>query len=210
MLEIHTAPPRKERYSHSLTACVQHLKQHILLTEKLPFDESVISFKGRVSFRQYLKGKPHPWGIKAYVLSDSKTSYLQRVCVYYGREIELIDREDLGQTSRVVLTLIEPLKHKGYDLYIDRYYSSPVLAIELSKIGISVTGTVQSNRKGIPKAVTQGRKEPAGTVHAYRSNDGKGDLLVLTWIDKRKIIMLSTKHSLSRVEVSTRYVCTYM
>ena len=111
----------------------------------IAIDESVISFKGRVSFRQYLKGKPHPWGIKAYVLSESKSGYLQRVCVYYGRETELIEREDLGQTPRVVLTLVEPLHNKGYDLYIDRYYTSPTLATELSKVGITVTGTVQTN-----------------------------------------------------------------
>ena len=36
-------------------------------------DESVITFKGRVSFQQYLKGKPNPWGVKAYVLSNSTT-----------------------------------------------------------------------------------------------------------------------------------------
>ena len=48
-------------------------------------DESVI-FKDRVSFRQYLKGKPHPWGIKAYVLCESKSGYLQRACIYYGGE----------------------------------------------------------------------------------------------------------------------------
>ena len=36
--------------------------------QQIAIDESVISFKGRVSFRQYLKGKPHPWGIKAILL----------------------------------------------------------------------------------------------------------------------------------------------
>ena len=36
-------------------------RQHIAI------DESVIAFKGRVACLQYIKGKPHPWGIKAYV-----------------------------------------------------------------------------------------------------------------------------------------------
>ena len=167
-------------------------------------DESVISFKGRVSFRQYLKGKPHPWGIKAYVLCESKSGYLQRACIYYGRETELIDRDDLGQTPRVVLTLVEQLHHKGYDLYVDRYYTSPTLAAELTKVGITVTGTLQSNRKGVPTTIKRGRKEPVGTVSAFRSEDGSGDILVLTWMDKRKIIMLSTKHKVGMVLVRTR------
>ena len=66
---------------------------------------SVINYKGRVSFRQYPKGKPHLWGIKAFVLSDSKTGYLQRVCVYYGKETQLVEN-DLPHTARVVQTLI--------------------------------------------------------------------------------------------------------
>lgn len=170
----------------------------------IAIDESVISFKGRVSFRQYLKGKPHPWGMKAYVLSESKSGYLQGVCVYYGRETELIDRDDLGQTPRVVLTLVQGLHNKGYDLYVDRYYTSPLLATELQKVGITVTGTMQTNRKGVPTAVKRGRKEPVGTVHAFRSDDGTGDILVLTRMDKRKIVMLSTKHKVGMVLVKTR------
>ena len=78
---------------------------------------------------------------------------------------------------------MEQLHHKGYDLYVDRYYTSPVLATELTKVGITVTGTLQTNRKGVPTAARQGRKEPVGTVHAFRSEDGSGDILVLTWMD---------------------------
>lgn len=42
----------------------------------IAIDESVISFKGRIGFLQYLKGKPNPWGIKAFVLADSVSGYL--------------------------------------------------------------------------------------------------------------------------------------
>ena len=54
--------------------------------QQVAIDESMIAFKGRVSFRQYLRGKPNPWGIKAFVLADSRSGYLYRVCVYYGKE----------------------------------------------------------------------------------------------------------------------------
>ena len=168
---------------------------------QIAVDESVINFKGRVSFRQYLKGKPHPWGIKAFVLSDSKTGYLQRVCVYYGRETQLIDNDN-PHTVRVVQTLVEPFHNKGYDLYVDRFYTSPLLASELMKVGITVTGTVQSNRRGMPKEVTDKRKkEPRGNIRAARS----GNILALSWLDKRKVLMLSTKHNASTTQVRTRY-----
>ncbi len=46
----------------------------------------------------------------------------------------------MPHTMRVVLTLVEDLQNKGYDLYVDRYYNSPLLASELEKVGITVTG----------------------------------------------------------------------
>ena len=107
--------------------------------QHIAVDESVISFKGRVGFLQYLKGKPNPWGIKAFVLADSVSGYMHKLCIYFGRETQLI-RPELPHTVRVVLTLVEGLHDKGYDLYVDRFYSSPLLATELEKKGITITG----------------------------------------------------------------------
>ena len=149
--------------------------------QQVAVDESVISFKGRVSSRQYLKGKPNFWGMKAFVLAHSKTGYLNRVCIYYSKETQLIDSR-LPHTVKVVLTLVEPFHNQGYDLYLDRFYSSPLLAVELSKVGITVTGTVQANKNGLPKEVMAKRKDPRGTVRAAHS----GEMLVLSWIDKRR------------------------
>ena len=122
-----------------------------------------------MSFRQYLKEKPNPWGMKAFVLAGSKTGYLNWVCVYYGKETQLID-SPLPHTVKVVRTLVELFHNQGYDLYLDRFYSSPLLAMELSKVGITVTGTVQANRRGLPKEVAAKRKDPRGTVRAARSD----------------------------------------
>ena len=133
----------------------------------------------------------------------------QRACIYYGRETELINR-DLGQTPHVVLTLVEQLHHKGCDLYVDRYYTSPTLAAELTKVGITVTGTLQTNRKGAPIAVKQGYKQPVGTVCAFWSQYDSEDILALTWMDKHKIVtLLSTKHKVGMVFVRIRCSCMH-
>ena len=109
----------------------------------LAVDEAMIAYRGRVSFRQYVRGKPHPWGIKAYILADSDTGYLYSVAIYYGKETMLVSCPGLNHTTRVVLTLIQPVCNMGYDVYTDRFYS-PLLARELCKLGITMTGTGQS------------------------------------------------------------------
>ena len=37
-------------------------------------DESIIGFKGRLSWIQYMPKKPTKWEIKAWVLADSRTT----------------------------------------------------------------------------------------------------------------------------------------
>ena len=167
--------------------------------QQIAINEYVITFKGWVSFRQYLKGKPNPWGIKAFILSDSRAGYLNYLQIYYGKETQLLD-SPLQHTAKVVMTLAVPFHHQLYDLCVDCFYSSLLLATKLSKVGITVTSTVQSSRRGMPKEVTARWKDPHGSVCAARS----GDMLALSWIDKRKVLMLSTKHSVAVVQVRSR------
>lgn len=132
---------KKDKIQPFIDLLIPKFQSTYTLHQQIAIDESVITFKGRVGFRQYLKGKPHPWGIKAFVLADSKTGYVRNLLIYYGKDTELMHPE-LPHTVRVVLSLIcgSSLEHKGYDLYVDRFYNSPLLATELLKQGVTVTG----------------------------------------------------------------------
>ena len=81
-------------------------------------------------------------GYKGYVLADSDTGYLYSVAIYYGKETMLVSSPGLNHTTRFVLTLVQPVCNMGNDLYTDRLYTSPLLARELSNLGITLTGTV--------------------------------------------------------------------
>ena len=161
-------------------------------SREISIDEAMIAFRGRVGFRQYIRGKPQPWGIKAYVLSESKTGYMHNLLIYYGKETQLISAADLNHTTKVVLTLMGPLANLGYDLYTDWFYTSPQLAVELIKIGTSLTGTVMVNKKDMPAATkTTTSKPKKGEVTTHK----KGSIVVMQWTDKRTLTTLSTKHS---------------
>ena len=51
---------------------------------EMSVDEAMIGFKGRLSFIQYLPNKPTKWGMKAYVLADSRTGYVYNWRLYTG------------------------------------------------------------------------------------------------------------------------------
>ena len=103
------------------------------------------------------------------------------------------------------MTLAEGMHNKGHDLYVDRFYNSPILAVELGKVGITVTSTVQSNRKGLPESFRSKKEEPRGTVTGYRADD----MLAFYWVDKSKVFVITTKHELSMVDVPPRYALLF-
>ena len=64
------------------------------------------------------------------------------------------------------------------------------------------TGTVLGNRKGLPPLFKSKQREQQGTIKSFRS----GNMLALSWYDKRRVLMLSTKHTNKIVMTTSRYV----
>ena len=80
----------------------------------MTIDEAMIPFKGRLSFKQYMKAKPTKWGIKAFVLSDTTNGYVHRIQIYTGKDME--SETNAGLCSRVVLGLMSGMEADGYHL----------------------------------------------------------------------------------------------
>ena len=106
---------------------------------------------------------------EAFVLADSATGYVQRLRLYFGAETDLLSDSSLLHTTRVVLTLTQPLEGLGYHVITDRFYTSPELAMELDRRGLAFTGTAQVNRRGMPLAIKSGGRNrmERGSVRAY-------------------------------------------
>ena len=73
----------------------------------LSIDESMISFKGRLSFLQYLPKKPHKWGMKAWVLADAGNGYTWGWKLYTGKEK---NRTETGLAHHVVVDLVDDVR----------------------------------------------------------------------------------------------------
>ena len=190
---------RRSKIQPFLDLLLPLFRSYLTPFREVSADEAMIAFRGHVAFRQYVKGKPQPWGIKAYVLSESRSGYMYNLVIYYGKETLLSVIPGKNHTTNVVMTLMEPLSNMGYDLYVDRSYTSPELATELLRIGSTITGTVMSNRRNMPAKVQETRQK-RGDVAAYRG----GPQVVVQWTDKRTLITLSTKYTNAMVSVPSR------
>lgn len=126
--------------------------KYFVSDQNICVDKSTVASKGRISFITYSPKKQTKWGLRVYVLSDSKSSYIYSFIPYYGKITtdELIHPE-LQFTSKIVLQLYENLLEnilvaKGYHIFTNRFYTSPALAI-VQKKKCYFTGTIMSNRK---------------------------------------------------------------
>ena len=63
---------------------IRNFKLAYNLGREISIDESMIGFKGRLSFIQYIPKKPTKWGMKAFVLADSNTGYTYNWNLYAG------------------------------------------------------------------------------------------------------------------------------
>ena len=61
---------------------VKNFKDTYIPNEHVTVDESMVKFKGRLAFRQYLPSKPTKWGVKVWSLCESSTGYTWNFQVY--------------------------------------------------------------------------------------------------------------------------------
>ena len=159
--------------------------------ENICIDEGMLQWRGRLSFRVYNPQKPTKYGIKSYILCDSKTGYCFNMRPYVGVSSTLPD---------TVFSILDRLVGHGYTLYMDNFYNSVALCEQLLKSKTNVCGTLRKNR-GEPESIREVTKTDLGVGGKLVRHNGR--VLVLAWQDKRVVKMVTTCHhdTMQRVEV---------
>ena len=148
-------------------------------------DESMVPFRGRIYFKQYIPNKKHKFGIKLFKLC-AKGGYTSKIEVYCGK----VNDKSGSVAETVVMKLMDGFLDCGRRLYCDNWYSSLPLTKKLLERQTDFVGTFRKNRKGFPKIVTQ-KKLRKGEMEA---NQHKNGITVVQWQDKRPVFCMSTCH----------------
>ena len=153
--------------------------------ENIVVDETMVPFRGRLHFKQYIPGKAHKYGVKLFKMCD-EDGYTYNLNVYAGQRD--------GQPTDVVMKLAEPYLESGRTVCTDSYYTSLPLADSLLQKKthlVGTLGTLHLNRKGLPADVCKARLKK-GEVVARENGSGT---VVMKWRDKQDVLLLSTKHT---------------
>lgn len=113
--------------------------------ENLRIDESLLLYKRKLSFKQYISSKRNRFGIKSFILCDTWIYNL----IFYNLVKHWIvncESEIIGKSHTIVVRLLKPYLNKDHKSYMDNCYTSLILFILLHKNRINAGATVRKRR----------------------------------------------------------------
>ena len=162
-------------------------------------DEAMIPFKGRSSMKQYLPLKPVKRGFKVWAMADSLNGYICDFNVYTGASATGERETSLGE--KVILSLSESIQGRHHQLYYDNYFSSIGLLEKLLAEGTYACGTIRSNRKNFPSAISMEAKSLERGGFLFRQC---GNIVATAWRDNKVVNVASTLASATELTTVQR------
>ena len=174
---------RLHKIRNIVETIVDTFKSSIKPGKNIVIDESMVPWRGRLGFRQYIPGKRHKYGVKLYKLCLPE-GYTYNIEIYAGKNETIIEK---SHSHDVVMRLLNGLLFEGRILFIDSYYTSVPMGEELLEKNTFMCGTVKINKKFLPPQAKQ--KQKRGGLMSFENRSG---VKFLKWTDKRPVCMLTT------------------
>jgi hypothetical protein len=126
------------------------------------------------------------------MVCDSTTGYICKLTIYDASGMTLQD---------TVFELPDPYLGQGYSVCMDNYYNSVHLAKQLYEHNTVVCGTIRQNT-GVLNDLRDHQKTLKRGEMTFRRD---GEVLLVSWMDKKIITMISTMYSAEMVEIPTNF-----
>ncbi len=200
---------RSQRYHQDRFAACRELfevfnvncRSHFVPDDFLAVDETLYPCRNKVSIKQYNKSKPAKYGILFKSLNAVRVPFTFTTSVYAGKppagEGPYYVQTVLNQVKYLVNNIQQTVSIQGRNISLDRHYTSIDLANWLLSKKITMIGTLQTNRKGIPKEIKDFSSRDENTYKIYW-NKAKSAMTLHSYVvctkstGKRNVLVLST------------------
>ena len=180
-------------------AFIENCQRCYIPDPNLTIDEQLFPCKSRCPFTQFMASKPDKYGIKFWMLTDSKNSYLFNSIPYLGKE----DRPSgTDVPASVCMKLLEPVFDNGYNVTCDSYFTSLNLAEKLKSRRTTLLGTIRKQRREVPDCESVMKNQPVFSTEVFVS-----DSTTLTAYKAKKsriVYVLSSMHNTVKVDQQHR------
>ena len=144
--------------------------------------------RGVILFTTYSKDRPAKYGLNFRTLDSSRRPCIYYIVPYSEKPVEVTESH-IKDMLTLVKRIVEGYEQHGYSLKgtnisMDRYYTSIPQAEWLHDKNITYIGTLNSNRKGLPKEIkeTKGREENSW----ISCKSDKGEVTLNSYVVKTK------------------------
>lgn len=177
----------------------------------------MVPFKGHLSVKQYIRGKPNPWGIILFLLCG-QSGIVYNMLLYQGNmsEIPEASRKIFGLGGVVVVFLSEHLKRNYHYLTMDNFFTSINVIYTLQKKEIYPTGTIRANCFCNPPFLSDKimKNMGRGTTFEISSNVPDVNIGLVKWYDNKPIYLCSNIMTSGEVDLVKRWdrkkkICVY-
>lgn len=149
-----------DRKVAKITPVVEHCNENFcrLYTpnKQLSIDESLLLWKGRLSWVQCIRTKAARFGIKSFEVCEATTGFMLRCIIYAGKNSSMHEGPIHGfsaPTEKVVLKLMEGFLDAGHCLVMDNWYNQLPLTRYLKQRGTDLIGTMNRRRRHVPALI---------------------------------------------------------
>ena len=180
--------PGHDRIAHVrpiMEVILDKIKSSYVPHREVSIDEAMIAYTGRLDFKQYVPMKPTRRGIKVWMRADPHNGFVNDFQVYTGKEGNIPEK---GLGERVVKDLTKDIWGKYHHVYCDNYFTSIPLFEDLFANRTYACGTIRTNRKGVPHAISRSKLRRQGEVVQRQKNN----MVATAWHDKRTVTLLAT------------------
>ena len=201
---------------HKIQPLIDHFRsvfrKTVIPETKMSIDEQVIPFKGRHGLKRYLPKKPKKWGYKLWARAGGDSGYVYDFEVEGGLGSKGAPKNavnvphELGESEFVILRLSEELEELQHELFFDNLFSSPELMKYLSEQKkLWAVATLNQNRsRGCP-ILSEKEMKKKGRGFSQEVVDKSGKVVVIAWLDRRRILTISNYTGKDPIDVCLRY-----
>jgi hypothetical protein len=161
----------------------------------ITIDETMVPWRGRLLFKQYIPGKAHKYGVKVYKVAATN-GYTWNFMAYTGQQDPTKGR---GHAEKVVIHLLDGLFGCYRTVVADNFFTSISLAKHLLEEDTYLIGTLRKNRVGSMNEIRD-KKQHRGEVYGRQNGD---DIKLILWKDKRDVLMITSRPSDSAALMDT-------
>lgn len=179
---------------------ISHCENNFSLGEYVTIDEQLVPFRGRCSFRQYIKSKPARYGLKIFTLADAKLFYVKTMEIYLGKQPDESPYKLSPKPDDVVLRLVRSINNSGRNVTADNWFTSIPLVNQLLQMKLSYVGTIRKNKAELPSEMIQKKRNAYSSIFGFQEK-----MTLVSYAPKKdkSVVLISSMHHDSSIDATT-------